>query len=269
MANIGIFGAGWVGLVTGACFAELGHDVVVRDIVPERVEALRSGRLPFHEPGLQELLEKNRERLTFSLDVADLAAAQVLFVCVGTPPTYSGDADLSAVWRVVDELPPPEERSLLVMKSTVPVGTGEKVRAALEARGLAHIGYVSNPEFLAEGTAVRDFMEPDRVVVGAFDDADGDAVAALHAGIDAPVVRADVNSAEMIKLAANAFLMTRVSFVNEIANVCELVGADVQRVAEGVGLDHRLGKHFLRAGIGWGGSCFPKDSLALKQLAAN
>src|SRR3954454_22563994 len=138
MSKVGIFGAGWVGLVTGACFAELGHDVVVRDIVPERIEALRSGRLPFHEPGLQELLEKNRERLTFSLDVADLAAAQVLFVCVGTPPTYSGDADLSAVWRVVDELPPPEERSLLVMKSTVPVGTGEKVRAALEARSLAH-----------------------------------------------------------------------------------------------------------------------------------
>src|SRR5204862_4944049 len=137
------------------------------------------------------------------------------------------------------------------------------------ARGLANVGYVSNPEFTAEGTAVRDFMEPDRVVIGSSNETDGDAVEALHAGIDAPVVRSDVNSAEMIKLAANAFLMTRVSFVNEIANVCELVGADVQRVAEGVGLDHRLGKHFLRAGIGYGGSCFPKDSLALKQLASN
>jgi UDPglucose 6-dehydrogenase len=215
---IGIFGAGWVGLVTGACFAELGHEVVVRDIVPERIEALRAGQLPFHEPGLEELLERNRERLTFTLDVADLAGCEPLFVCVGTPPTYSGDADLSAVWTVVDELPPPEERSLLVMKSTVPVGTGEKVRAALEARGLAHVGYVSNPEFLAEGTAVRDFMQPDRVILGAYAEADGETVAALY---------------------------------------------------EGIGLDHRLGPHFLRAGIGWGGSCFPKDGVALKQLASN
>jgi UDPglucose 6-dehydrogenase len=266
---IGIFGAGWVGLVTGACFAELGHDVVVRDIVPERIEALRSGQLPFHEPGLQELLERNSGRLTFTLDAADVAAAELLFVCVGTPPTYSGDADLSAVWRVVDELPPPEERSLLVMKSTVPVGTGEKVRAALEARGLPHVGYVSNPEFLSEGTAVRDFMEPDRVVVGAYAEADADIVSALYEPLGSPIVRTDVASAEMIKLAANAALMTRISFINEIANVCEATGADVVQVAEGIGLDHRLGPHFLRAGIGWGGSCFPKDGVALKQLASN
>src|ERR671930_756535 len=215
---IGIFGAGWVGLVTGACFAELGHDVVVRDIVPERIEALRSGELPFHEPGLAELLERNRDRLAFTLDVADLSACEVLFICVGTPPTYSGDADLSAVWTVVDELPRPEERSLVVMKSTVPVGTGEKVRAALEARGLAHVGYVSNPEFLAEGRAVRDFMNPDRIVIGSFDEAHASAVEALYAGIEAPVVHTDVASAEMIKLAANAFLSTRISFINEIAN---------------------------------------------------
>ena len=266
---IGIFGAGWVGLVTGACFADLGHDVVVRDIVPERIEALRSGQLPFHEPGLEELLERNRDRLTFTLDVADLAAAPIVFVCVGTPPTYSGDADLSAVWRVVDELPPHEERSLLVMKSTVPVGTGEKARAALEARGRPHVAYVSNPEFLAEGTAVRDFMEPDRVVVGADAEADSEIVAALYDPLGAPIVRTDVASAEMIKLAANAFLMTRISFINEIANVCEATGADVVQVAEGIGLDHRLGPHFLRAGIGWGGSCFPKDGVALKQLASN
>jgi UDPglucose 6-dehydrogenase len=266
---IGIFGAGWVGLVTGACFAELGHEVVVRDIVPERIEALRSGQLPFHEPGLEELLERNRERLTFTLDVADVAAAPILFVCVGTPPTYSGDADLSAVWTVVDELPPLEKRPVLVMKSTVPVGTGEKVRAALEVRGLAHVGYASNPEFLAEGTAVRDFMEPDRVVVGAYAEADAEIVAALYEPLGAPIVRTDVASAEMIKLAANAFLMTRISFINEIANVCEATGADVVQVAEGIGLDHRLGPHFLRAGIGWGGSCFPKDGVALKQLASN
>jgi UDPglucose 6-dehydrogenase len=269
VSRIAIFGAGYVGLVTAACLAELGHDVVVRDILPERIEALRRGQVPIYEPGLDELLARNASRLRYTLDVRTaLDGAEFAFVCVDTPPLYSGDADLSRVWTVVDELPD-DTTTTIVMKSTVPVGTGEKVRAALDARGLARAGYVSNPEFTAEGTAVRDFMQPDRIVVGAFDEADADAVAALHEGIDAPVVRADVNSAEMIKLAANAFLMTRVSFVNEIANVCELVGADVQCVAEGIGLDRRLGPHFLRAGVGFGGSCFPKDSLALKQLAAN
>ena len=267
--KIGVFGAGWVGLVTGACFAELGHEVVVRDVLPERIAALESGRVPLHEPELPELLERNRERLTFTLEVDDAVSAPIMFVCVGTPPTYSGDADLSAVWTVVDQLPELEERAILVMKSTVPVGTGEKVRAALDARGLAHVGYVSNPEFLSEGSAVRDFMHPDRVVVGAFTEADGAAVTALYEPLETTVVQADVASAEMIKLAANAFLMTRISFINEIANVCEATGADVVKVAEGVGMDHRLGPHFLRAGIGWGGSCFPKDGVALKQLASN
>jgi len=269
MARIGIFGAGWVGLVTGVCFADLGHDVVIRDVVPEKIDALRRGDVPFHEDGVPELLGRNAERLSFTLDPADVAGCDFLFVCVDTPPTYSGDADLSRVWTVVDELPDVGSEAVLVMKSTVPVGTGEKVRHGLDARGLSHVGYVSNPEFLAEGHAVRDFMRPDRVVVGAFDDADGDAVASLYSSLEAPVVRCDVNSAEMIKLAANAFLMTRISFINEIANVCEATGADVVKVAEGVGLDHRLGPHFLRAGLGWGGSCFPKDSLALKQLASN
>ena len=269
MSRIAIFGAGYVGLVTGACFADLGHEVVVRDVLPERIEALRAGEVPIYEPGLDEVLERCRDRISFTLDVQEaVAGADFLYVAVGTPPTYAGDADLSAVWTVVDELPG-DARATIVMKSTVPVGTGEKVRAALDARGLDAVGYVSNPEFTAEGTAIRDFMEPDRIVIGAFAEEDGDAVEALHAGIDAPVVRADVNSAEMIKLAANAFLVTRISFINEIANVCELVGADVEQVAQGIGLDHRLGPHFLRAGIGWGGSCFPKDSLALKQLAAN
>jgi UDPglucose 6-dehydrogenase len=207
--------------------------------------------------------------MTFTLDVADIAACELLFVCVDTPPTPSGDADLSRVWTVIDELPALVGRPVLVMKSTVPVGTGEKVRHGLDSRGLAHVGYVSNPEFLAEGTAIKDFMHPDRIAIGAFDQADGDAVAALYSSLDAPIVRSDVNSAEMIKLAANAFLMTRISFINEIANVCEATGADVVKVAEGVGLDSRLGPHFLRAGIGYGGSCFPKDSLALKQLASN
>jgi UDPglucose 6-dehydrogenase len=270
VSRVGVFGAGWVGLVTGACFADLGHSVVVRDIVPERIEALREGRIPIHEPGLAGLVERNGERLRFTLDPAEAAqGAEFLYVCVGTPSTYAGDADLSAVWSVLDDLPPLEGRPVLVMKSTVPVGTGEKVRAALDARGLEPVGYASNPEFLAEGTAVRDFMNADRIVIGAFESEDGDRVEALHEKLDVPVVRSDVASSEMIKLAANAFLMTRISFINEIANVCELVGADVEEVARGIGLDHRLGPHFLRAGIGYGGSCFPKDASALKQLASN
>ena len=268
--RIAVFGAGYVGLVTGACFAELGHRVTVRDVLPERIEGLRRGEVPIFEPGLDELLARNGERLSFTLDVAEaMDGVEFVYVAVGTPPTYSGDADLSAVWTVIDELPAVEHRVVVAMKSTVPVGTGEKVRHRLDQRGLGHVGYVSNPEFTAEGTAVRDFMEPDRIVVGAFDDADGDAVEALHRGIEAPVVRSDVASAEMIKLAANAALMTRISFINEIANVCEATGADVVKVAEGIGHDRRIGKSFLRAGVGFGGSCFPKDSLALKQLAAN
>jgi UDPglucose 6-dehydrogenase len=271
MARIGIFGAGYVGLVTGACFADLGHDVVIRDILPERIERLRAGEVPIYEPGLEQVMERNRERIAFTLDVAEAVdGAEFLYVAVGTPPTESGDADLSAVWSVVDELPGDVPgRPVVVMKSTVPVGTGDHVRRRLDDRGLTNVGYVSNPEFLAEGSAVRDFMNPDRIVVGAFEEADGDHVLGLHSGIDAEVLRTDVASAELVKLAANAFLSTRISFINEIANVCELVGADVTDVARGVGLDHRLGPHFLRAGIGFGGSCFPKDVSALKQLAGN
>jgi UDPglucose 6-dehydrogenase len=270
MARIAIFGAGYVGLVTGACFAELGHEVVVRDILEGRVEELRAGRVPIHEPGLEELLEKNADRLSFTLDVDEaLDGAEFAFVAVGTPPTASGDADLTAVWTVVHSLPQLNQGLTLVMKSTVPVGTGEKVRAELDSLGLSHVGYVSNPEFLAEGTAVRDFTNPDRVVVGAFEPEHASRVAALYDGIETTMVTTDVASAEMIKLASNAFLTTRVSFINEIANVCELVGADVTDVALGVGLDERLGPHFLRAGIGWGGSCFGKDVSALKQLAGN
>ena len=269
-ARIAVFGAGYAGLVTGAGFAELGHHVVVRDVLPDRIAALREGHVPIYEPGLDELLERNADRLRFTLDAEEaVESASFVFVCVGTPPTYSGDADLSAVWTVVEELAAIGRPVTLVMKSTVPVGTGEKVRAALDARGLSAVGYVSNPEFLAEGTAVHDVMHPDRIVVGAFDAADAEAVADLHEGIAAPLVSTDVASAEMIKLASNAFLSTRISFINEIANVCELVGADVEQVAKGVGLDHRLGPHFLRAGIGFGGSCFPKDVSALKQLAGN
>src|SRR5207253_2241080 len=209
--TIGVFGAGWVGLVTGGCFAELGHHVIVRDVVPDRIAALQAGRLPFHEPDLPEVLARNHERIRYTLDAGELVDADALFVCVQTPPTYSGDADLSFVWSALDDLPRGERRQILVMKSTVPVGTGEKVRAALEARGLTNVGYVSNPEFLAEGRAVHDFVNPDRIVIGSFAEEDGAEVQALYEGIDAPVVVTDVASAEMIKLAANAFLMTRIS----------------------------------------------------------
>jgi UDPglucose 6-dehydrogenase len=269
MSKIAVFGAGYVGLVTGACLADLGHDVVLRDILADKIDALNDGQVPIYEPGLDEVLARARERLSFTTDVREaVAGAEFLFVCVGTPPTYSGDADLSAVWTVIDELPS-EATATVVMKSTVPVGTGAKVRATLDGRGMHNVGYVSNPEFTAEGTAIKDFMEPDRIVIGALDPADAEAVEKLHAGIEAPVVRTDVASAEMVKLASNAFLATRISFVNEIANVCELVGADVTEVTRGMGLDHRLGRYFLRAGIGFGGSCFPKDVSALKQLAGN
>jgi UDPglucose 6-dehydrogenase len=266
-----MFGAGYVGLVTGTCFADLGHEVVIRDVVPERIEQLRGGEIPIYEPGLDKVLERNADRVSFTLDVREaVEGADFLYVAVGTPPLESGDADLRAVWSVIDELPTDlSGRPLLVMKSTVPVGTGDNVRARLDARGLTNVGYVSNPEFLAEGSAVADFMSPDRIVVGAFEPADAERVIDLHTGIETEVVRTDVASAELVKLAANAFLSTRISFINEIANVCDLVGADVVDVAKGVGLDHRLGPHFLRAGLGFGGSCFPKDVTSLKQLAGN
>jgi UDPglucose 6-dehydrogenase len=263
---VGVIGVGWVGLVTAACFAELGHPVVARDIVAEKVEALSRGETTIHEPELGELLARNSERLAFTTDMGEvLDAARLLFVCVDTPPTRSGDADLSRVRAVVAELRADGDH-VLVMKSTVPAGTGESIR-----RELPGVPYVSCPEFLKEGSAVADFMHPDRVVIGADRGAEeaGDAVAALYEPLGGEPVRTDVASAEMIKLASNAFLATKISFVNEIANVCEEVGADVAEVARGMGLDQRIGPSFLRAGIGYGGSCFPKDVSALKMLAGN
>ena len=263
---IGVIGAGWVGLCTAACFAELGHEVVARDIVEEKVESLSRGEVTMHEPGLPELVARNSERLTFTTSMPDvLERARLLFCCVDTPPTYSGDADLSRVTAVVDDLGDSSEHAI-VMKSTVPVGTGRSIKRRREG-----LGYVSNPEFLKEGSAVDDFMHPDRVVVGAADgsDAFADRVAALYEPLGAPIVRTDVASAEMIKLASNAFLATKISFINEIANVSEELGADVTEVARGMGLDQRIGDKFLRPGIGYGGSCFPKDVSALKQLAGN
>jgi UDPglucose 6-dehydrogenase len=263
---IGVIGVGWVGAVTAACFAELGHEVWARDIVPEKIEALSRGELPIHEPGLIELITGNAERLHFTTAMQEvLDHAQLLFVCVDTPPTYSGDADLSRVEAVIAELGDSQEHAL-VMKSTVPVGTGRSIQRRREG-----IGYVSNPEFLKEGSAVADFTNPDRVVVGANGGSEkyADRVEALYAPLGAEVVRTDVASAEMIKLASNAFLATKISFINEIANVSEELGADVREVSRGMGLDDRIGPKFLQAGVGFGGSCFPKDVQALKQLAGN
>jgi len=263
---VGVIGVGWVGLVTAACFAELGHPVIARDIVQEKVDSLSRGEVAIHEPELEDLLRRNTERITFTTDMSELLArARLLFVCVDTPPTYSGDADLSRVRAVVQELAA-EGDHVLIMKSTVPAGTGESIR-----RDMPNLSYVSCPEFLKEGTAVKDFMNPDRVVVGADpgDEGAADAVEALYKPLGGEILRTDVASAEMIKLASNAFLATKISFINEIANVCEEVGADVGQVAKGMGLDERIGSSFLRAGIGYGGSCFPKDVSALKMLAGN
>jgi UDPglucose 6-dehydrogenase len=263
---IGVIGVGWVGLVTASCFAELGHEVWARDIIPEKVESLARGEVPIHEPGLPELVRKNASRLHFTTAMPDvLEHARLLFVSVDTPPTYSGDADLSRVEAVVAELGDSTDHAL-VMKSTVPVGTGRSIQ-----RRRDRLGYVSNPEFLQEGSAVEDFLRPNRVVIGADGDSVpfADRVQALYASLDAPVIRTDVASAEMIKLASNAFLATKISFINEIANVSEELGADVSEVARGMGLDDRIGPKFLRAGVGFGGSCFPKDVQALKQLAGN
>ena len=251
---IGVIGTGYVGLVTAAGFAELGSDVYCIDIDAAKIQGLNEGRIPIWEPGLAELVERHRGRLHFSTDLADaLEHARLLFVAVGTPPTYSGDADLSAVEAVVAAMPA-SDRHALVMKSTVPCGTGDHIKRTFREQGKEGFRYVSCPEFLKEGSAVKDFLKPDRVVIGDDGDWAGEAVADLYSPLDAPVVRTDIKSAEMVKLASNAFLATKISFINEIANVCEETGADVVEVARGMGLDDRIGPKFLQAGIGYGGS---------------
>jgi UDPglucose 6-dehydrogenase len=275
---VAVIGTGYVGLVTAAGFAELGSEVWCVDIDAAKIERLRRGEVPIYEPGLEELIARHAARLHFATELAGaLQHARLLFVAVGTPPTYSGDADLSAVHAVVDAIPA-SDRHALVMKSTVPSGTGAAIKRAFSEQGKDGLRYVSCPEFLKEGSAIRDFLAPDRVVVGDDDDWAGDAVvelyrpllAAEHAGAGVgALVRTDIASAEMVKLASNAFLATKISFINEIANVCEETGADVVQVARGMGLDERIGPKFLQAGIGFGGSCFPKDVNALKQLAGN
>jgi UDPglucose 6-dehydrogenase len=266
---IGVIGTGYVGLVTAAGFAHLGSEVFCIDIDADKVARLKAGEIPIYEPGLAEMVAANRERMHFSTEISGaLEHARLLFVAVGTPPTYSGDADLSAVHAVVDAIPASDEHAL-VMKSTVPAGTGAAIKRVLAEDGKRQLRYVSCPEFLKEGSAVKDFLGPDRVVIGDDGDWAGDAVVELYAPLEAPLVRTDIASAEMVKLASNAFLATKISFINEIANVCEETGADVIEVARGMGLDDRIGQKFLQAGIGFGGSCFPKDVNALKQLAGN
>jgi len=287
---IGVVGTGYVGLVTAAGFAELGNEVWCSDVDAGKIELLRRGVSPVYEPGVEELLTKHAARLHFSTDLGEaLERARLLFVAVGTPPTHSGDADLSAVHHVADAILAAEGSAgaggegsgrgrAVVMKSTVPCGTGATLKRTFGEQGAAGLAYVSCPEFLKEGSALTDFLNPDRVVIGDERDWAGDAVVELYrplleasngGGGSGVLMRTDVASAEMIKLAANAFLATKISFINEIANVCEETGADVLEVARGMGLDERIGPRFLQAGIGYGGSCFTKDVSALKLLAGN
>src|SRR4051794_33763206 len=269
---IGVIGTGYVGLVTAAGFAELGNDVWCIDIDADKVQRLERGEIPIYEPGLAELVTRHSGRLHFSTDVTDaLEHTRLLFVAVGTPPTYSGDADLTAVHAVVDAMPP-SDRHALVMKSTVPVGTGASIKRVFADRRKEGFRYVSCPEFLKEGSAISDFLQPDRVVVGDDGDWAGDAVVDLYRPLltadhggrgPGELVRTDIASAEMVKLAANAFLATKISFINEIANVCEVTGANVTEVSKGIGLDDRIGPKFLQPGIGFGGSCLAGEETVL------
>ena len=265
--KIGIVGTGYVGLVTAAAFAQRGLSVVCHDIDPVRVAALTNGELPFYEPSLAETLAIARRPVEFTTDAERLyRRAGIVFVCVDTPPSADGSADLTRVAAVIESIPL-WASPLLVMKSTVPVGTGRRIEMLLASLGRADIGYVSNPEFLREGSAISDVTRPDRIIIGGADPAAVDRVAALYAGDLAPIIRTDATSAEMIKYASNAFLATKISFINEIANLCDAVGAGIDTVAAGMGLDHRIGPSFLHAGIGYGGSCFGKDVSALQHTA--
>ena len=272
--HVTVFGAGYVGLVTGTCFAEMGNEVTICDVDEDRIAALREGRIPIYEPGLEEILGRNLEndRLRFTTDAGEaVAASEVIFIAVGTPADEDGSADLSHVLAVAREIGRHADGPRIVVnKSTVPVGTGAKVRAALAEASAHEFSVVSNPEFLKEGSAVEDFMKPDRVVVGAADERTRETMRRLYAPFvrtGNPIYFMDVASAEMTKYAANAMLATRITFMNEIANLCERVGANVDEVRIGIGSDRRIGPAFLFPGVGFGGSCFPKDVRALERLA--
>ena len=273
--RITIIGAGHVGLVTAACFAEMGHRVVCLDIDAERIRRLHLGEMPFHEPNLSPLVIEHARtgRLRFSTDYFDaVTGAEFVFIAVATPTMPSGSPDLQhvrAAARAVAQAAG-EGRPILISKSTAPVGISETLEHVLEAESNGHgpLPLVANPEFLREGTAVKDFLEPDRVVLGSADPIACAEVASLYEPLGCPILYTDIKSAEMVKYASNAFLATKISFINEIAGVCEKVGADVRDVANGMGMDPRIGPSFLSAGIGFGGSCLPKDVKALSHLAA-
>jgi UDPglucose 6-dehydrogenase len=273
MHNICVIGVGYVGLVTGTCFSDLGNRVVALDINDKRIENLRNGVLPIYEPGLKEIVERNikAERLHFTTDYDEaLKDAEFVFICVGTPEGVDGEADLQYVRMAAESLAKHMDHSVIIInKSTVPVGTGDWVAEIIRENQPKPIPFsvVSCPEFLREGSAIRDFLNPDRTVLGSTDKAAANRVAQLHLPLRAPIVVTDLRTAEMIKYASNAFLATRISFINEIANICEALGADVKEVAQGMGYDKRIGHHFLESGIGYGGSCFPKDVKALAYMA--
>ena len=272
MSKVAIVGAGYVGLTTAACLSDLGNEVVVVDIDQVKVDQLNAHRIHFFEPGLQEVVERNTKagRLSFTTSYREaIPGAEYAFLAVSTPEGEGGQADVSAVEKAAGAIAEAMDGPLVVVnKSTVPIGTGDMVSEIVARHNRIHQAQVaSNPEFLREGSALQDFMNPDRVVIGAHDRAVADRVAKLYEPLEAPILITDIYTAEMIKYASNAFLATRISFINEIARIAERVHADVKVVAEGMGLDRRIGAHFLEAGIGFGGSCFPKDVKALAAIA--
>jgi UDPglucose 6-dehydrogenase len=268
-----VIGTGYVGLVTGAVFADLGNDVVCVDKDEAKVEMLRRGEMPIYEPGLEEMVRRNMEdgRITFTSDTAEaVRRSMVVFICVGTPPREDGSTDLSYVESAAKDIAAALDRyKIIVNKSTVPVGTGDFVRRVVEQNKRRNVDFdvVSNPEFLKEGSAISDSLFPDRIVIGAPSQNVAMALLELYAPIERPMLITDVLSAELIKYASNAFLATKISFINCMANICEQVGADVTLVSKGMGADSRIGKEFLHAGLGYGGSCFPKDTLSLIHTA--
>ncbi|MBN1311090.1 MAG: UDP-glucose/GDP-mannose dehydrogenase family protein [Anaerolineae bacterium] len=272
MKDIAVIGVGYVGLVTAACFADLGNRVVAMDVAEEKIDKLHQGIMPIYEPGLTEVVKRNVDagRLSFTTSHADtIKNARFVFICVGTPSGVDGEADLQYVRQAAETIAQVMDHPLIIInKSTVPVGTGDWVADIVRSKQPRPIDFsvVSCPEFLREGSALLDFMNPDRTVLGSLDRDAADEVAQLHLPLRAPIVVTDLRTAEMIKYASNAFLATKISFINEIANICEALGADVKEVAAGMGLDKRIGKMFLDAGIGYGGSCFPKDVLALHHM---
>jgi UDPglucose 6-dehydrogenase len=271
--KIGIIGTGYVGLVTGACLADMGNDVVCYDTDSLKIGQLQSGKSPFYEPGLEPLIAKNvsEERLFFTTDAALLAKQKIIFFCVGTPSDANGNADLSALFEASDiAFAKADGARIFILKSTVPVGTAEKIKGRAKERSKFIHAFVSNPEFLKQGNAVSDFMKPDRVVIGTDNEEAGDQIEALYKPFvrtGKPILRMDHRSAELMKYAANALLATRITFMNQLANVCDKVGADVEMIRMGLGTDSRIGPAFLFAGVGWGGSCFGKDLRALSFLS--